>query len=272
MLGAEAMDAVLVGRDVRSGRLERAPEAYRPVAHGQRRAGSARDPLSERLGRERGGGAAPARRRARRRRTPRRAARRAPRGRRARRRASGARARSAASEARHADERQVARLRKPRAVAMPMRRPGEAARPDADRQPRRRRPSPRPPPPAPPRAAPSSRAACAGPLARRRVVARPRTPGRRRAARRPTVAAWRCRTRGRSCATPIRAVAARVRERDVARDAALAEQRVEPAPLRPLHERDQRRAPKYGSSSPGSSSSSAGEPVEVEVRDRAAPS
>lgn len=56
MLGAEAMDAVLVGRDTRSSRLEGAPEAYRPVAHRQRRHRHCTNPFSERLRGERGGG------------------------------------------------------------------------------------------------------------------------------------------------------------------------------------------------------------------------
>ena len=53
MLGAQAVGAVFVGRDERPGRLQRSPEAYRPVPHCKRGPRQRADPLRERLRRER---------------------------------------------------------------------------------------------------------------------------------------------------------------------------------------------------------------------------
>ena len=152
------MDAILVGRDACSGRLEGVPEAYRPIPHCKRRDGHCTKPFSERLRRERGGsehaGAPPGHAAANT--SPRRAS-----------MAASTTGRVSAParqrlERAHAHDRQPARLRQRARRRDPDPQAGEAARADADREPVERRPSPRPPPPAPPPAAASSRPACAG--------------------------------------------------------------------------------------------------------------
>ena len=120
------------GGTTRPGRLELSPEAYRPVPHGQRGPGAARDPLGERLGRERRGGQHERPGRATRRRTPRRGGRRAPRATSVRRRRRPGASASSELTPTSGSPRACASAR---AVAIPIRRPGEAARPDADRDP-----------------------------------------------------------------------------------------------------------------------------------------
>ena len=95
MLSAQAVGAVFVGRDERPGRLQRSPEAYRPVPHCKRGPRAARRPAPRAPPARAPRRAARAPRRATRRRTPRRAARR---GRRARAPASFTPSASASSE------------------------------------------------------------------------------------------------------------------------------------------------------------------------------
>ena len=246
MLGAQAVGAVFVGRDgARPPRAALKRTAPSPTASGPQ---ERREPLRER-------------RRARARRARSRAARRAsggehlaaPRvedgehgvG------ASGRppRAPRASSRRRAAAPRLGERARR----GDPDPQPGELPGPDPDREPRRPPPTRRPPPPAPPRPAPAGgrvRRARAG----LRVVARleDRAAGQQHGRHR---AAWRCRARGRSRSLEPPPVAARVRERR--RGARSAARRAAPSsPRRSGHSTNVTRSgPKYGSSSPGSSSS-----------------
>ena len=247
----EAMDAVRpAGR--RPGRLERAPEAYRPVAHGQRCGRHCRD-----------------------------AARRAPRGRARRREQRRAAApdggehlaAAGVEDGEHALPSPGARARAPRACSTPT--SGSAARlrqrargrdpdPQAGEAARARRPTASRVDLVPAHARrrqrllapPQQPRRVRRPRARRRVVAHLDDDPVRAAARPPTVARRGGVEPEHDHEITVRAGRRpRARARRAARPA-LAQQRVEPAPLGPLHERDRARAPKYGSSSPGSSSSS----------------